>query len=137
MNRTLFDNLFAAKGIKMTEQRWTIIQAVGGSKNHPDADQVCARAKAIDPEIGIATVYRTLTLLADLEIIQQHDFGDGRARYEIQTDHHHHLIDVDTGEVVEFQDAELEKLKLAIADRLGYELTGHRLELYGRKIVKE
>lgn len=118
----------------MTEQRWVIIQAVGMSKDHPDADQVCARAKEIDPEIGIATVYRTLTLLADLEIIQQHDFGDGRARYEIQTDHHHHLIDVDTGEIVEFKNNDLEKIKQKIADELGYELTGHRLELYGRKV---
>lgn len=134
MNRTLFDNLFAAKGIKMTEQRWIIIQAVGQSKDHPDADQVCARAKAMDSEIGIATVYRTLTLLADLEIIQQHDFGDGRARYEIQTDHHHHLIDTDTGSVVEFKNDDLEKIKQTIASELGYELTGHRLELYGRKI---
>ena len=133
MNRTLFDNLFAAKGIKMTEQRWIIIQAVGQSKDHPDADQVTARAKAVDPEIGVATVYRTLTLLADLEIIQQHDFGDGRARYEIQTDHHHHLIDADTGEIVEFKNEELEKIKHKIAEELGYELTGHRLELYGKK----
>jgi Fur family ferric uptake transcriptional regulator len=133
MNRTLFEHLFAAKAIKMTEQRWAIIQSVGESRDHPDADQVTARAKAMDPDIGIATVYRTLTLLADLEIIQQHDFGDGRARYEIQTDHHHHLIDADTGEVVEFKDADLEKIKERIASELGYELTGHRLELYGRK----
>lgn len=133
MNRTLFENLFAAKGIKMTEQRWVVIQAVGSSNDHPDADQVTARAKAMDPEIGIATVYRTLTLLADLEIIQQHDFGDGRARYEIQTDHHHHLIDADTGQVIEFKSDELEAIKAKIAAELGYELTGHRLELYGRR----
>jgi len=133
MNRALFENLFAAKGIKMTEQRWIIIQAVGESKDHPDADQVMARAKAVDTDIGIATVYRTLTLLADLEIIQQHDFGDGRARYEIQNDHHHHLIDSETGDVIEFKDAELEKIKERIANELGYDLTGHRLELYGRK----
>ncbi len=133
MNRSLFDNLFAAKGIKMTEQRWIILQAVGQSKDHPDTDTVCARAKEMDPEIGIATVYRTLTLLADLDIIQQHDFGDGRARYEIQTDHHHHLIDVATGEVVEFQNDELEKLKEKIAAELGYDLHSHRLELYGKK----
>lgn len=133
MNRNLFENLFAAKGIKMTEQRWVILQAVGESRDHPDAEQVTSRAKAIDPEIGIATVYRTLTLLADLEIIQQHDFGDGRARYEIQNDHHHHLIDADTREVVEFRDAELERVKQRIAAELGYELVDHRLELYGRK----
>lgn len=133
MNRALFENLFAAKGIKMTEQRWAIIQAVGESHDHPDTDLVAARAKEHDPDIGIATVYRTLTLLADLDIIQQHDFGDGRARYEIQTDHHHHLIDVETGQIVEFRDAELEAIKQRIADALGYELIGHRLELYGRK----
>lgn len=133
MNRAIFENLFSAKGIKMTEQRWIIIQAVGQSKDHPDAEQVTTRAKSIDSDIGVATVYRTLTLLADLEIIQQHDFNDGRARYEIQTDHHHHLIDADTGAVIEFKDSDLEIIKHAIADRLGYELTGHRLELYGRK----
>lgn len=133
MNRTLFENLFAAKGIKMTEQRWAIIQVVGESRDHPDADLVAARARALDPDIGIATVYRTLTLLADLDIIQQHDFGDGRARYEIQTDHHHHLIDIDTGAIVEFKDKALEEIKARIAEQLGYELTGHRLELYGRK----
>lgn len=133
MNRTLFENLFAAKGIKMTEQRWAIIQVVGDSRDHPDADLVATRAKALDADIGIATVYRTLTLLAELDIIQQHDFGDGRSRYEIQTDHHHHLIDVDSGEIVEFKDADIEKIKARIANELGYELVGHRLELYGRK----
>jgi len=133
MNRALFEHLFAVKGIKMTEQRWIIIQAVGDSRDHPDADQVTMRTKAIDPDIGIATVYRTLTLLADLDIIQQHDFGDGRARYEIQNDHHHHLIDVDTGQIVEFKDAQLEEIKSRIAKELGYDLTHHRLELYGRK----
>jgi len=136
MNRTLFENLFAAKGIKMTEQRWVILSAVGQSRDHPDAEQVSQRAKQIDPEIGIATVYRTLTLFADLEIIQQHDFGDGRARYEIQTDHHHHLIDADTGEIVEFQNSDLEELKEKIASELGYELTHHRLELYGKRKEK-
>ena len=117
----------------MTEQRWVILSAVGQSRDHPDAEQVSQRAKQIDPEIGIATVYRTLTLFADLEIIQQHDFGDGRARYEIQTDHHHHLIDADTGEIVEFQNSDLEELKEKIASELGYELTHHRLELYGKR----
>lgn len=133
MNRALFENLFAAKGIKMTEQRWVILTAVGQSRDHPDAEQVGQRARKIDPDIGIATVYRTLTLFAELDIIQQHDFGDGRARYEIQTDHHHHLIDADTGAIVEFQNAELEAIKEKIAAQLGYELVGHRLELYGRK----
>src|SRR5690606_12749214 len=133
MNRALFENLFAAKGIKMTEQRWVILSAVGLSRDHPDAETVGKRARETDPEIGIATVYRTLTLFADLEIIQQHDFGDGRARYEIQTDHHHHLIDADTGEIVEFQNSDLEKLKEKIAAELGYELTHHRLELYGKR----
>lgn len=133
MNRSLFDHLFAAKGIKMTEQRWIILQAVGDSRDHPDADTVCARARTRDAEIGIATVYRTLTLLADLDIIQQHDFGDGRARYEIQTDHHHHLIDVDTGDVHEFKSSELEAIKEKIAAELGYDLIDHRLELYGKK----
>jgi Fur family ferric uptake transcriptional regulator len=133
MNRALFENLFAAKGIKMTEQRWVILSAVGQSRDHPDAETVGQRAKELDPEVGIATVYRTLTLFADLEIIQQHDFGDGRARYEIQTDHHHHLIDVDTGKVAEFQNADLERIMHQVAEDLGFELTAHRLELFGRK----
>ena len=133
MNRKIFEQLFAAKGVKMTEQRWVVLQAVAQSADHPDADQVCQRTKAIDPNIGMATVYRTLALLADLEIIQQHDFGEGRARYEVQNDHHHHLIDLDTGDVIEFRDPEIELLKQKIAAKYGYELVGHRLDLYGRK----
>ena len=133
MNRKIFENLFAAKGIKMTDQRWTVLQAVGQLRNHPDADQVCATAKELDPTIGIATVYRTLALLADLDIIQQHDFGAGRARFEVQNDHHHHLIDIDSGDVIEFRDPELEELKHRIADRYGYELLDHKLYLIGKK----
>ncbi len=133
MNRKIFENLFAAKGIKMTDQRWTVLQAVGQSRNHPDADQVCVAVKELDPTIGIATVYRTLSLLADLEIIQQHDFGTGRARFEVQNDHHHHLIDADTGDVIEFRDPELEALKHKIADKYGYDLLDHKMYLIGKK----
>jgi Fur family ferric uptake transcriptional regulator len=133
MNRKIFDTLFAAKGIKMTEQRWVVLQAVAQSKDHPDAEQVSLRAKELDPTIGIATIYRTLSLLADLDIIQQHDFGEGRARYEVQNDHHHHLIDADTGDVIEFRDEDLEAIKHAIADRFGYDLLDHKLYLIGKK----
>ena len=136
MNKDLFHELFAAKGLKMTGQRWTVLRAVAESNDHPDADQVFQRAKELDPNLGIATVYRTLAAFADLDIIQAHDFGEGRARYEIQNDHHHHLIDVDTGEVIEFKNAEIEKLKAKIAEEMGFDLIDHKLELYGKKISK-
>ena len=133
MNKQIFENLFAAKGIKMTDQRWIVLRAVVESSDHPDAEKVLERVKAIDPQIGIATVYRTLSTLADLDIIQSHDFNEGRARYEVMSDHHHHLIDTESGEVIEFTNDEIEVLKHKIAEELGYDLTDHRLELYGVK----
>lgn len=133
MNKQIFENLFAAKGIKMTDQRWTVLRAVVESDDHPDAEKVLERVKNIDPQIGIATVYRTLSTLADLDIIQSHDFNEGRARYEVMSDHHHHLIDEQTGEVIEFKNEEIEHLKKKIAQELGYDLTDHKLELYGVK----
>ena len=122
-------------GLRMTEQRRVIAQVLSDSDDHPDAEELYARASAIDPKISLATVYRTVRLFSDAGIIETHDFRDGRARYEAaDEDHHDHLIDVQTGDVIEFMDEEIELLQEKIAKRLGYELVDHRLELYGRKI---
>lgn len=118
----------------MTEQRRVIAQVLSDAEDHPDAEELYDRAAKIDPKISLATVYRTVRLFADADIIETHDFRDGRARYETaDADHHDHLIDVKTGEVIEFVDEEIEALQHRIAEKLGYELVDHRLELYGRK----
>ena len=127
----------AAAGLKMTGQRRVILQILGKSADHPSVDDVYARAKAVDPSISIATVYRTLSLLDELNLVVRHEFQEGYSRYEVNVDHHHHLIDLETGKVVEFQNEELEKLKVKIAKDLGYDLIDHRLELYGKKIKKK
>lgn len=120
------------KGMKMTEQRRLIARVLSESSDHPDVEQVYQRACNLDPNVSIATVYRTVRLFEEASIIERHDFGDGRARYEELTDDHHdHLIDVQTGKVVEFQNAEIERLRERIAREHGFELIGHRLELYG------
>lgn len=122
-------------GLRMTDQRRVIAQVLSDSDDHPDAEELYARASVIDPKISLATVYRTVRLFSDAGIIETHDFRDGRARYEAaDDDHHDHLIDVQTGDVIEFMDEEIELLQEKIAKRLGYELVDHRLELYGRKI---
>ena len=124
----------AEKGLRMTGQRRTIARVLSESHDHPDAEALYRRASRIDPKISLATVYRTVKLFDDAGIIESHDFGDGRARYEAaDEDHHDHLIDVQSGEVIEFVDEEIEKLQHLIAERLGYELVDHRLELFGRK----
>ncbi len=126
------EQLCVQKGLKMTEQRRVISRVLSDSTDHPDVEQVYRRAIEIDPNISIATVYRTMRLFEEANVIERLDFGDGRARYEENRDeHHHHLIDVQTGEVVEFVNEDLERIKEKIADELGYELIGHRLELYG------
>lgn len=126
------EQLCLEKGLKMTEQRRVISRVLSDSTDHPDVEMVYRRASEIDPNISIATVYRTMRLFEEAQVIERLDFGDGRARYEENRDeHHHHLIDVQTGEVVEFTNEEMEALKERIADELGYELIGHRLELYG------
>lgn len=126
------EQLCLAKGLKMTEQRRVISRVLSESTDHPDVEQVYRRASEIDQRISIATVYRTMRLFEDAGVIERLDFGDGRARYEEARDeHHHHLINVQSGEVIEFRNAELEALKEHIARELGYELIGHRLELYG------
>lgn len=121
-----------ARGLRLTEQRRTIAGVLEIADDHPDVEELYARATAADPQISLATVYRTVKLFEEAGILDKHDFGDGRARYETaDRDHHDHLIDMQTGEVIEFIDPEIEALQERIADKLGYELKGHRLELYG------
>lgn len=121
-------------GLKMTGQRKVILQVLDSSADHPSVESVYERAKEIDSSISIATVYRTLSLLDELNLVIKHEFQEGHSRYEVNWDHHHHLVDLETGKVIEFQNDELEKLKIKIAKDLGYDLVDHRLELYGKKI---
>lgn len=129
------DNIIArceAKGLRMTDQRRTVARVIEAAEDHPDVEELYARASAVDPRISLATVYRTVKLFEEAGILDKLEFGDGRARYEdAERDHHDHLIDVQTGEVVEFVDPEIEALQERIAARLGYRLIGHRLELLG------
>tara|TARA_Y100001970_G_C14259115_1_gene878114 strand:- start:14701 stop:15153 length:453 start_codon:yes stop_codon:yes gene_type:complete len=121
------------KGLKMTGQRRVIARVLSESDDHPDAEELHRRAVLIDDRISMATVYRTVRLFEEASILERHDFGDGRARYETAEDgdgHHHHIINMRTGEVVEFEDAALEELKQKIATELGYKIVGERLELY-------
>ena len=119
------------KGMKMTEQRRVIARVLSDAADHPDVETVYKRATEIDPNISIATVYRTLRLFEEANILERHDFGQGRARYEPQSEmHHDHLIDVQSGRVIEFQNGDIEALQGEIARRFGYKLVGHRLELY-------
>lgn len=121
-----------AKGLRMTEQRRIVARVIGAADDHPDVEELYARASAIDPRISLATVYRTVKLFEEAGILEKLEFGDGRARYEdADRDHHDHLIDVNSGEVIEFVDPEIEELQERIAARLGYRLIGHRLELLG------
>ncbi len=123
------------RGLRMTDQRRVIANVLSEADDHPDAEELYARASKIDPKISLATVYRTVRLFSDAGIIETHDFRDGRARYEAaDVAHHDHLIDVVTGDVIEFVDEEIEELQEKIAKKLGYELVDHRLELYGKKI---
>lgn len=123
--------LCVEKGLKMTGQRRIIARVLSESQDHPDVELLYQRAVNVDPHISIATVYRTVKLFEEAGITQKHDFGDGRARYEEATsEHHDHLIDLKTGKVIEFSNADIEKLQKEIAARLGYQLIDHRLELY-------
>ncbi len=134
---TRIEKLCAQHGLKMTEQRRVISRVLSESHDHPDVEEIHRRAVAIDPRISIATVYRTIRLLEDAEVIEKLDFGEGRARYEENRDeHHHHLIDIKTGKVIEFRNEELEKIKSKIARELGYDLVDDRLELFGVKRQK-
>ena len=126
------EEICLAKGLRMTEQRRTIAQVLQAATDHPDVEELYRRASAVDPKISIATVYRTVKLFEDAGVIARHDFGAGRARYEpIPDTHHDHLIDLRTGDVIEFRNEEIEKLQQAIAEKLGFRLVDHRLELYG------
>ena len=129
------------KGVRLTDQRKTIAKVLSeskevyGSKDHPDVDELHKRVTAIDNKISIATVYRTVKLFEEAGILVKHDFKAGKARYEINDDHNH-LIDINSGEIVEFVDKDIEKLQYEVAKKLGYKLVDHKLELYGSKIKK-
>ena len=120
------------KGVKLTDQRKIIAKVMTESDDHPDVEMVHKRATDIDPKISIATVYRTVRLFEEHDILDRHDFGDGRSRYEeVSESHHDHLTDIESGKVIEFQNAEIEALQREVAKQLGYRLVDHRLELYG------
>ncbi len=123
--------LCAAKGMRMTEQRRVIARVLAQSDDHPDVEELYRRCVRVDERISISTVYRTMRLFEDAGIIERHDFRDGRARYETSPDiHHDHLINLRTGEIIEFQSEEIERLQTEVARKLGYKLVDHRLELY-------
>jgi len=126
------------KGLKMTGQRRVISQVLSEAEDHLDVEEVHRRAVHLDPRISIATVYRTMRLLEDADVVEKVDFGDGRARYEEKRGQHHdHLIDTRTGQVIEFTNPELEAMKERIARELGYRIVGHRLEIYGVPLADE
>lgn len=126
------EKLCIEKGLKMTGQRKVIAQTISDANDHPDVEEIYRRAAKQDPKISIATVYRTVRMFEEADIIEKHDFGDGRARYEEAGDEHHdHLINIRTGKVIEFQNAEIERLQHEVARKLGFKLVDHRLELYG------
>ena len=121
--------------MRMTDQRRVIARVLSDADDHPDVEEVYKRSTVIDDQISIATVYRTVRLFEEADILERHDFRDGRSRYELQTEEHHdHMIDIESGEVIEFLDEEIEKLQAEIAKKLGYKLIDHRMELYGIKI---
>ncbi len=129
---TSLEKLCIDKGLRMTGQRKVIARVLGQASDHPDVEELYRRASKVDSNISIATVYRTVKLLEDLNIIERHDFREGRARYEaVAENHHDHLIDLKSGSVIEFSSQEIERLQVEIARRLGFRLVDHRLELYG------
>ncbi len=126
-----------AKGLRMTDQRRVVARVIAAAEDHPDVEELYARAAQVDPKISLATVYRTVKIFEEAGLLERLEFGDGRARYEdAERDHHDHLIDVNTGQVIEFVDPEIEALQERIAARLGYRLIGHRLELLGVPVKK-
>jgi Fur family ferric uptake transcriptional regulator len=132
------ERLCSDKGLKMTEQRRVIARVLSESEDHPDVEILHRRANAIDSRISIATVYRTVRLFEEANILERHEFGDGRARYEeVSESHHDHLINLQSGEVIEFSNDEIEKLQRQITKKLGYELIEHRLELYAVPLKKK
>jgi len=126
-----------ARGVRLTEQRKIIAKIMSEAADHPDVDELHKRANKIDKKISIATVYRTVKLLEESGIVEKHDFKGGKARYEESPEEHHdHLIDINSGEIIEFVDKEIEELQIKVAQKLGYKLVDHKLELYGSKIKK-
>jgi len=133
----VIENKCIEKGVRLTEQRKLIAKVMSESTNHPDVDELHNKVSKIDSKISIATVYRTVKLFEEAGIVAKHDFKGGKARYEeAPEEHHDHLIDVNTGEIVEFVNEDIEKLQKKVAEKLGYKLVDHRLELYGSKIKK-
>jgi Fur family ferric uptake transcriptional regulator len=129
---TRVEKLCVEKGLRMTDQRRVIARVLSEAVDHPDAEELYRRASALDPHMSIATVYRTVKLFEDAGILERHDFRDGRSRYEeVRESHHDHLIDVHSGNVIEFRNEDIEKLQRRVAEELGFELVDHRLELYG------
>ena len=139
MHRNIdIERLCADKGLRITEQRKTIARILSESEDHPDVETLHERAASVDPKISIATVYRTVRLFEEAGILERHEFGDGRSRYEAASEEHHdHLIDVETGKVIEFVDEELEALQRRIAEKLGFRLVDHRMELYGVSLGRD
>jgi len=130
--RSRIEQLCEDKGLRMTGQRRVIARVLSNATDHPDVEEVYRRSNDIDERISLATVYRTVRLFEEQGIVERHDFGDGRARYEkAEGSHHDHLIDIDTGHVIEFRDDEIERIQERVARELGYRLVGHRMELYG------
>ena len=126
------------KGMRMTDQRRVVAHVLSAAEDHPDVEELYRRAAAVDPHISLATVYRTVRLFEEAGVVERHDFGDGRSRYEqAGEDHHDHLINIKTGQVLEFYDAEIEKMKEQLAEKLGFKLVGHKLDLYGVPLEDE
>ena len=131
------ENKCLAKGVRLTEQRKLIAKVMSESEDHPDVDELHKRVSKLDPRVSIATVYRTVKLFEEAGIVSKHDFKGNKARYEeVPKEHHDHLIDINTGEIIEFVDQDIEKLQKKVAEKLGYKLIDHRLELYGSKNKK-
>jgi Fur family ferric uptake transcriptional regulator len=131
------ERLCIEKGLKMTEQRRVIARVLSDAADHPDVEQVHKRASAVDSKISIATVYRTVRLFEEANILEKHDFGDGRSRYEeIPESHHDHLIDIESGKVIEFRNEQIEALQRTVAEQLGYRIVDHRLEIYAVPIKR-
>jgi Fur family transcriptional regulator, ferric uptake regulator len=136
-DRSSIEDICVAKGMRMTDQRRVIARVIAAASDHPDVEELYRRASGVDPNISISTVYRTVKLFEDAGIIERHDFRDGRSRYEpAPEEHHDHLIDLRTGRVIEFRSEEIEEMQRLIAEKLGYRLVDHRLELYGVPLVR-
>lgn len=136
--KTDFEKLCSEKGLRMTEQRRVIVRVISDALDHPDVEEIYRRASDIDGNISLSTVYRTVRLFEEEGILERHDFGEGRSRYgQANTEHHDHLVDVNTGKVIEFRNEQIERLQELVAKELGYKLIDHKLELYGIPLKKD